>query len=455
MRNDFSKGSIPKHVLNIAGPMILAQLVHVLYNIVDRMFIGRIPDNATLAMSGLGLCLPIITIINAFANLFGEGGAPLTSIARGRGDNQEAEEIMNNALTMMLGCSLIIIVVGVLFGKPLLMAFGASQDTLPYAYSYLMIYVLGAPFTLVGLGLNSYINAQGFAKMGMMTVCIGAIVNIILDPLFIFVFNMGVQGAALATVISQAISAIWTVYFLSSEGTILKINKNYMKLKMRHVKDIFALGSANFIMGFTTSLVSAVCNATLQTYGGDVYIAIMTIINSIREIAMLPGNGLTSAGKPVMGFNYGAKEYKRVLDTLKFVTLSALGLMFVTWILITSFPSFFIQVFSKDTSLYSQGVHCVRLYFFGLFMMAFQMAGQSITVALGRSKQAIFFSMFRKVIIVAPLTIILPKFMGIDGVFVAEAISNYIGGGACYLTMWFTIGKELRQLSKTKASNEG
>lgn len=448
VKNDFSKGSIPKHVLNIAGPMILAQLIHVLYNIVDRMFIGRISEGATLAMSGLGLCLPIISIMMAFANLCGGGGAPLTSIARGRGELDEAEEVMGNAFTLLIIFSILIMVVGLAFCEPLLMAFGASEDTLPYALDYLRIYLLGTPFTLIGLGMNSFINAQGFAKDGMIKVLIGAIVNIILDPIFIFVFDMGVAGAAIATVISQAVSAVWTLYFLLGNRTILKIRKSRMVLKFNHVKRICTLGLANFIMGFTNSVVSAVCNTTLQTYGGDMYIAIMTIINSIREIVMLPCNGIASASQPVIGFNYGAKQYHRVLETIKFITITSFGAGFMIWLLVTLFPQAFIQTFSNDTSLIADGVHSVRLYFFGFFMMAFQGTGQSISLGLGKSKQAIFFSIFRKVIIVAPLTLILPKFMGIDGVFVAEAISNYIGGGACYITMWFTIGKDMKRLAK-------
>ena len=414
MKNDFSKGSIAKHVLNIAGPMILAQLIHVLYNIVDRMFIGRIPEGATLAMSGLGLCLPIISIMMAFANLCGGGGAPLTSIARGRGDLDEAEEVMGNALSLLLVFSVVIMIIGLMFREPLLVAFGASSDTLPYAMDYMTVYLLGTPFTLIGLGMNSFINAQGFAKDGMIKVLIGAVVNIILDPIFIFVLDMGVAGAAWATVISQAVSAAWTMYFLMGNRTILKIKKSRMKLKFNHVKRICTLGFANFIMGFTNSVVSAVCNTTLQTYGGDMYIAIMTIINSIREIVMLPCNGIASAAQPVIGFNYGAKKYSRVLETIKFMTVTSFIAGFAIWLLVTLFPQVFIQTFSKDTSLIADGVHSVRLYFFGFFMMAFQGTGQSIALGLGKSKQAIFFSIFRKVIIVAPLTLILPQFLGID-----------------------------------------
>ena len=299
--------------------------------------------------------------------------------------------------------------------------------------------------------MNSFINSQGFAKVGMMTVLIGAILNIILDPLFIFVLHMNVKGAAIATVISQGISALWTLQFLTGKQTILKLRKKYFKLNFYYVKRIFSLGTAGFMMGITNSVVTIVCNSTLQTYGGDLYIAIMTIINSIREIAQLPGQGMANACQPVLGYNYGAKEYKRVLTGIKFVTIVSFIMMFVIWLAITLFPEFFIQIFTHNQKIISHGITSLHLYFFGFFMMTFQMVGQSTAVGLGKSKQAIFFSIFRKVIIVAPLTIILPKFIGINGVFIAEAISNFIGGGACYITMWLTIGRKLQQKYKEEA----
>lgn len=444
-KNNFAVGSISKHILNIAGPMIVAQLINVLYNVIDRIYIGRIPDGATLAMGGLGLCLPIISIIIAFANLFGMGGSPLCSIARGRGNNDEAEEIMGNAFSLLLIFAGLLMIFGLTFKTKLLWLFGASENTIGYADSYLGIYLLGTPFVLIGLGMNSFINSQGFAKIGMMTVLIGAIINILLDPIFIFTLKMGVQGAALATVIAQFASSIWTLKFLTGKTTILRLRKEKMKLKIYHVKRIFSLGMAGFMMGITNSVVSIVCNSTLQTYGGDLYIAIMAIINSIREVVMLPGHGIANASQPVLGYNYGAKEYRRVLEGIKFSTLACFITSFVLWLSITLFPEAYIRIFNNTADVIEKGVPALRLYFFGFFMMAFQMTGQSIAVGLGKSKQAIFFSIFRKVVIVAPLTVILPIYIGIDGVFIAEAISNFIGGGACYITMLFTIGKELKK----------
>lgn len=443
--NDFSTGKISKHIINIAGPMIIAQLINVLYNVIDRIYIGRIPHVATLAMGGLGLCLPLISIIIAFANLFGMGGSPLCSIARGEGNNQKAEDIMGNSFSLLIIFGVLIMIVGFLFKRNLLWLFGASQQTIGYADDYMSIYLFGTIFVLIGLGMNSFINSQGFAKIGMTTVLIGAISNIILDPIFIFTLSMGVKGAALATVISQALSAIWTLYFLTGQKTILKLKLSCMKLQMPYVKKIISLGTAGFMMALTNSIVTIVCNATLQTYGGDLYIAIMTIINSIREVASLPGQGISNACQPVLGYNYGAKEYKRVLEGIRFTTIAAVSMMGLIWLVITLFPHQFIQIFSNNQDIIEPGVIALRLYFFGFFMMAFQMSGQSIAVGLGKSKQAIFFSIFRKVIIVAPLTVILPHFIGINGVFVAEAISNFIGGGACYITMWLTIGRDLKK----------
>ncbi|MCD7893309.1 MAG: MATE family efflux transporter [Erysipelotrichaceae bacterium] len=444
-QNNFAVGSVSKHILSLAGPMIVAQLINVLYNVIDRIYIGRIGSNATLAMSGLGICLPVITIITAFANLFGMGGSPLCSIARGKGDNDEAEEIMGNSFTLLLIFGVIIMIFFYIFKTPVLWAFGASEDTFSYANSYLSIYLVGTLFVLVELGLNYFINSQGFAKIGMMTVLLGAIANIILDPLFIFYFDMGVSGAALATVFSQLLSAIWTFQFLTSKRTILKLKMSCMKLKWDYVKKIFSLGTAGFMMGITNSVVSIVCNSTLQIYGGDLYVAIMTIINSMREVTSLFGQGIANASQPVLGYNYGAKEYKRVIDAIKFTTIAALALMLIVWLSVTLFPEVYIRIFSDNSEIVADGTRAIRLYFFGFFMMSFQMCGQSVAVGLGKSKQAVFFSVFRKVIIVAPLTIILPRYIGVDGVFISEAISNFIGGSACYITMLLTIGRDMKK----------
>ena len=446
MKNDFSRGSVIKNILNLALPMTLAQLVNVLYNIVDRIYIGRIPDNATLSLTGLGLCLPMITIVIAFANLFGMGGAPLCSIARGRGDLNEAEHIMGNSFALMLGTGIVLTALGLLFKKPLLYLFGASDSTFPFADEYITIYLCGSVFVMLGLGMNSFINSQGFGRVGMMTVCLGAAANIVLDPIFIFVLKMGIQGAAIATVISQFLSAAWIVAFLCGKKTILKLKPACFRLKARRVREIIGLGLSGFTMAITNSGVQIMCNASLQFYGGDLYVGVMTVINSIREVISMPVNGLTNSAQPVMGFNYGAKEYGRVRTAIKFTSATCIIYTTVAWLLLYLFPEFFIRIFNNDADMVMAAIPSIHIYFFGFFMMSLQFAGQSVFVALGKSKYAVFFSLLRKAFIVIPLTLLLPRILGLNttGVFLAEPISNFIGGAACFITMLLTVWPELK-----------
>ena len=453
-QNDFSKGSIVKNIMNLAIPMTLAQLINVLYNIVDRIYIGRIPDHATLSLTGIGLSLPIITLVIAFANLFGMGGAPLCSIERGRGDIKEAEAIMGNSFSMMLISGVLLTVLFLIFRKPMLYLFGASDATYPYANAYITIYLLGSLFVMVGLGMNSFINSQGFGRIGMMTVLLGAAANILLDPIFIFVLHMGIRGAALATILSQLLSAIWILRFLTSDKTILKLRRSSMRLSAQRVRKIVGLGLSGFTMSITNCTVQIMCNATLQVYGGDLYVGVMTVINSIREIATLPVTGVTHSAQPVLGFNYGAKEYGRVKKAIVFTSFIAILYTTGIWLIVDGFPAFFIRIFNQDAELIAAGIPAIRLYFFGFFMMSLQFSGQSIFVGLGKSKKAIFFSIFRKVIIVVPLTILLPGMfgMGTNGVFAAEPISNFVGGIACFGTMLLTIWRELTRLQKGKDS---
>ncbi len=449
-QNDFSKGSIIKNIMNLAIPMTLAQLINVLYNIVDRIYIGRIPDHATLSLTGIGLSLPIITLVIAFANLFGMGGAPLCSIERGRGNIKEAEAIMGNSFSLMLIFGILLTILCLIFRKPMLYMFGASDATYPYADAYITIYLIGSLFVMVGLGMNSFINSQGFGRTGMMTVLLGAAANIILDPIFIFIFHMGIRGAALATILSQFLSAVWILRFLTGNKTLLRLKRGSMHLSAKRVKKIVALGLSGFTMAITNCTVQIMCNATLQTYGGDLYVGVMTVINSIREIATLPVTGVTNSAQPVLGFNYGAKEYGRVKRAIVFTAFIAIIYTVAIWLVVDGFPAFFIKIFNQDNELIKAGIPAIRLYFFGFFMMSLQFSGQSIFVGLGESKKAIFFSIFRKVIIVVPLTILLPGLfgMGTDGVFVAEPISNFVGGTACFGTMLLTIWSRLTKLQK-------
>lgn len=444
-KNDFSQGSVIKNILGLALPMTLAQLINVLYNIVDRIYIGRIPKDATMALTGLGLCLPIISMVIAFANLFGMGGAPLCSIQRGKGNEEEAEAIMGNSFIMMVLCGLILTVLGLVFKRPMLYLFGASDATIPYADSYITIYLLGSTFVMIGLGMNSFINSQGFGTIGMLTVLLGAVSNIILDPIFIFALKLGVQGAAWATIISQGLSALWIIRFLTGKKTILKLRKRAFRLKKNRILDIVGLGLSGFTMSITNSLVQIMYNASLARFGGDLYVGIMTVINSVREVISLPVNGITNSAQPVMGYNYGAGEYKRVKQAIIFMSVVSIAYTTIMWSLVHGFPGFFIRIFNHEGDLVEAGIPAMQIYYFGFFMMSLQFAGQSAFVALGKSKNAVFFSIFRKVIIVIPLILILPNLfqLGTNGILMAEPISNFIGGTACFGTMLYTLWPEL------------
>ena len=436
--------------------MVAAQLLNLLYNIVDRIYIGMIPEVGQLALGGLGLCFPIIMMVTAFTNLFG-GAAPLCGIARGAGDEEEAERIMGNAFAMLLVSGVVLMTVGLVFHKPILYLFGASDVTYQYAADYMTIYLLGTIPVMIALGMNPYINSQGFARIGMLTVFLGAIINIVLDPIFIFVFDLGVRGAAIATVISQACSAVWVLKFLTGSQAVLRLKRSSMKLSATRVKNITALGLSSFVMSFTNSLVQVVCNATLQQFGGDLYISIMTILNSIREIAQTPANGLTSGSSPVLSFNYGEKQYKKVRQGIWFVALVCIIYTMVIWGMMFLCPRFFIGIFNREPELMEAAIPAMHVYFFGFFMMALQFAGQNAFTALGKAKFAVFFSLLRKVVIVVPLTLALPRIggLGVMGVFLAEPISNFIGGTACFVTMLCTVMPELRKNEKVKSEEKG
>lgn len=448
-RNDFSRGSVVRHILSLAAPMTLAQLINVLYSVVDRIYIGHLPHASAQALTGIGLCLPVITIISAFANLFGMGGAPLCSIARGGHQEDRAQKVMGNSFSMLLLSGTVLMILCLIFKEPVLYLFGASEETFGYADAYLTIYLLGTVFVMTSLGMNNFINAQGFGKMGMMTVLLGAVMNIILDPVLIFGFDMGVRGAAIATVISQGASAAWVFFFLTGKKALFKLTRESMKIRLSLVKEITFLGTSGFVMSVTNGTVQIVCNAVLARFGGDIYVGIMTVINSVREIASLPLNGLTSGAQPVMGYNYGAGCYRRVRTAIRFITAAGIGFSLVVWAVVFVEPRFFLHLFTQEQELITEGIPAMQIYFCGFFMMALQFVGQSTYVALNRPKQAVFFSLFRKVIIVVPLTILLPLIggLGTDGVFWAEPVSNVIGGTACFVTMMLTVWPTLKEAS--------
>lgn len=434
-------------ILSQAVPLTLAQFVQVIYNVVDRMYIGRIEGSeAGQALAGVGLTFPLITLVAAFINLFAAGGAPLCSIARGRGDAKRAVKIEADTLTMQLYVGIFMAAILFLVMKPLLYLFGASDATYPYAQEYLSVYLLGTVFLAVGTGMNGFINLQGFPRIGMLTTMIGAVLNLVLDPIFMFGLGMGVRGAALATVLSQMVSAAWVLFFLFGKNAVVRLRfRDLFHAEWKLVREIVALGLSGFIMAATNSAVQAVCNATLSVHGGDIYIGIMTMINSVREIVGLLVNGLTSGAQPILSYNYGAKQRQRVKQGIRFTTAAAFGYTFLMWLLIVAFPTVFLRMFSKDAGMIEAGRIPLLIYFAGFFMMSFQSAGQSAFVSLGKTKQAIFFSIFRKIIIVVPLTLLLPQIgaLGVLGVFLAEPISNFIGGLACFATMYRTVYRKL------------
>lgn len=443
-QNHFGEGPVWKCIVIQAIPLTLAQLVSLLYNVVDRIYLGHLGEADSMALTGVGLTFPIISLIMAFTALFGNGGVPLFAMARGRDDKEEASRIMGNSFGLLVLTSFALMAVGYMFCKPILYLFGASDASYVYAAEYLRIYLMGTAFTMISVGMNGFINAQGFPKIGMYTTIIGAVLNIGLDPLFIFVLDMGVGGAALATVLSQAVSAIWVLGFLTSSKTPIRLQRESVRLSKRTTSKILKLGSANFIVHGSNCLVQVLCNVTLQTFGGDLYVGIMTVLNAIREITVLPIFGLVNGGQPVISYNYGAGNGERVKAGIKFFSLLGILYTLVAWLAIIAFPAFWFHVFTDDMQMLASGGKALQVYFFGFIFMALQFAGQSTFQAVGDAKHSIFFSTLRKVIIVVPLTILLPRLgFGVMGVFLAEPISNVIGGTACYTTMWRTVYRRL------------
>ena len=441
---DFSKGPVWRCIIAQAVPLTVAQLVQLLYNVVDRIYLGHLGEENSMALTGVGLTFPIVTLIMAFTALFGMGGIPLFSMARGDGDEEKAEKILGNAFALLVFCAFLLTILCIIFRKPILFAFGASEASYVFADEYLKIYLLGTLFSMIATGMNGYISAQGFPKVGMLSTMIGAGINMILDPIFIFGMSMGVSGAALATVISQACSAVWVIKFLTGRNAILPLRMENIKIQKDISKNIVNLGTSNFIMQGTNCLVQIVCNSTLQVYGGDLYVGIMTVANSVREIFMLPISGLISGAQPVISYNYGARDYRRVKEGIGFNTLIGAAYTMLAWIMVIIFPRFWFGIFSDDLRMTEMGISALKIYFFGFVFMAFQFAGQSTFQALGDAKHAIFFSLLRKAFIVVPLTLALPIMgFGVTGVFLAEPVSNVIGGLASYITMRMTVYKTL------------
>ncbi len=420
--------------------------MQLLYNIVDRIYIGHLPGTDNMALTGIGLTFPIVTLIAAFTNLFGTGGTPLFSIARGRNEQERAEKIMGNVCFLLLAASVVISLACFWLRRPILFLFGASDESYVYADQYLQIYLAGTVFSMITTGMNGFINAQGFPGTGMLTTVIGAVLNLILDPIFIFVLHMGVRGAALATVASQVVSGIWVIRFLTGRKSMLRIKKENLRPDYQLACEIISLGTSGFIVQATNALVQIVCNVSLQNYGGDLYVSIMTVLNSVRELLSLPVMGITSGCQPILGYNYGAGKLSRVKEGIRFTAIIGTSYTLAAWGLVMAMPHFLFSIFIDDPAVIAPGIAALKIYFFGFCFMAFQFTGQCTFQALGYAKRSIFFSLFRKVIIVVPLTILLPLAgLGVDGVFLAEPVSNLIGGLACIITMWATVYRRLEQ----------
>lgn len=438
---DFSSGKILENIIMSATPMLVAQLLNLMYNIVDRIYIGKIEDIGVVALGGVGLCFPVISLITAFTNLFGAGGAPLCSIERGKRNLEKAGRIMNISFYMLVVTAVILTMIGLVLSEPLLYLFGASDITIQYALPYMRIYFLGTVFSMIALGMNPFINAQGFASTGMMTIFIGAVTNIILDPVFIFGLNLGVKGAAIATVVSQIISAVFVLLFLTGKKPELKLQRlKDVEFRFDEVGDVLSLGSSSFVMQCTNSLVQIACNSMLSQFGSDLYVSCMTVINSVRQILEVPVLAIGDGSSPILSYNYGAKNYKGVKKAIRIITCAGVLDTLVAWLFVFLFPSFFIHIFNDDSKLLQIAIPAIHMYFFAFVFQAFQYCGQTVFKSLNKKKQAIFFSLLRKVVIVVPLTFFLPYLgFGTMGVFMAEPISNFIGGSICFITMLVTV----------------
>ena len=451
-RIDFENGTITGNILGAGLPMLVAQLLNLLYNVVDRIYIARIPGEGTAALGAVGLCFPLIVIITAFANLFGSGGAPLFSIYRGKKKEPEAVCIMNTSFTMLSASALILMVTGLCFARPLLILFGASSEALTYALPYLMVYLIGTLPSMLSVGMNPFINAQGYSVIGMISVAIGAVANLLLDPLFIFVLRFGIRGAAIATVISQVLSAVFVLYFLTrkSELKVRLLHKSEVPKCLGYAKNITSLGTAGFIMQITNSLVTICCNNVLSVTGGDIYISVMTIVSSVRQLVETPIYAMNEGTSPILSYNYGAVRPARVRKAILVLGMMILAYTAVMWSLIILVPGTLIRIFTSDTSLVQDTIPALNQYFAAFIFMDLQYIGQTVFKSLNKKKQAIFFSLLRKVFIVVPLTYLMPYalHMGTRGVFLAEPVSNVIGGSLCFITMLCTVLPELKRMEK-------
>ena len=425
---DMGTGSVKKLMVQMAVPAVVAQVINLLYNVVDRIYIGHIPEIGGLALTGVGLFTPILMLLTAFAMLAGSGGAPRAAIAMGQGDKEKAEKIMANCFTVLLLLAVVLTVVFYFTAPTLLRLFGASDATLPYAVHYSRIYILGSVFVLIVMGMNTFVTTQGFAKISMLTTVIGAAINILLDPIFIFVLKLGVTGAALATILSQAISAVWILRFLTGKKTILKLRPRNMMLVPNIILPCLGLGLSSFVMVSTESILSISFTSSLARYGGDVAVGAMTVLTSINQLVSMPLSGICQGGQPLISFNYGAKKYDRVKEAFLCQFFACVGYTTVFWILLMVAPGFFAGIFTSDAALVEYTSWALRIFLAGAFSVGFQISCQQTFVALGQAKICLFMACLRKLILLIPLIFILPNFFADKAfaVFLAEPVSDIL-----------------------------
>ena len=441
-------------MLKLAVPSVAAQFINLLYNIVDRIYIGHIPDIGRTALTGLGVTFPIITLISAFAAFAGQGGAPLASIRLGAGDREGAEEILGNSVTLLLAFSAVLTAVFLVIQRPVLMAFGASENTIGYAMDYIQIYAIGTIFVQLTLGLNAFISCQGFSLISMFTVCIGAVTNIVLDPIFIFVFGMGVQGAALATVLSQAFSAAWAIYFLCSSKSVLRLQKKNLRLSASIMLPCIALGVAPFLMQATESVLVLCFNSSLLRYGGDLAVGAMTILSSVMQFAMLPLQGITQGGQPIISYNYGAKLSDRVKRAFRLQTLACLGYSTILWAMVLLFPGLFVAIFTNDPELTEITCWALRIYMSTVLLMGIQISCQQSFIAFGNSKISAFLAVLRKMLLLIPLIYILPMLIPdkVFAVFLAEPIADTIAVATTAILFYREFKKMMREMQQKEGA---
>lgn len=447
---DLGKEPVGRLLFTLAVPAITSQVVNAFYNMVDRMYIGHIPETGSAALTGVGVCFPVIMLISAFAALMGMGGAPRASIYMGKKDNKTAEKILGNCFMALILTAAVLTVLVLLFMKPLLYLFGASENTIGYAESYLTIYAVGTLFVQITLGMNNFISAQGFSQISMLTVVIGAVTNIVLDPVFIFGFDMGVRGAALATVLSQAVSAVWAVRFLSGKQTVLRLKRENFRIDRKILLPCIALGIAPFAMQSTESVLVLCFNSSLLKYGGDLAVGAMTILSSVMQFAMLPLQGLTQGGQPVISYNYGARNAARVRKAFCLQTICCFTYAAALWISAELFPSLFVAVFTSDPELAGTAQYALRIYLAAMFLMGLQVSCQQSFVAFGNAKKSAFLAIFRKILVLIPLIYILPAIMedNVRAVFLAEPIADTIAVTTTVTMFALEFRKILREMEE-------